>query len=526
MSVSRERLPNARGGFSLGVGPFFRRSLPSLPVETPPYLERLLDALPGLLAWLSIAWVIIGAVHAPWVVLTVAALLATYMALRLTAAAIANLTGMRRTRRAEATDWQAEYGRRARADSLAWHDVQHLVVIPNYKEDIDVLRQTLGRLAESPLARTQVVVCLAMESADPNAHQTAQKLREAFQGCFRGLLATFHPRGLIGEVPGKSSNEAWAVRQAKRELVDLPGGNLDHMVVTIADADSRLHPRYLEALTCHFATAPHAMRHATFWQAPIRYHNNVWQIHPSLALVNAYSSAWELAYLAGGWWHALPISTYSLSLRQAESVGYWDTDVIAEDVHMFLKCYAARRGRVRIAPIYLPFSGYAVTGDNFLDACANRYQQTLRHAWGAREIGYSLRQMIRTATPIRRCLRVWLRVTHDHLMAGAGWAIMTVGGQLTLLLNPWLFRTLSVQLIVLQVALAVVTLVSLLFWLLDLRQRPPRPHRWRPAEVPLMLVSFAALAVLVLFLVALPALEAQTRLMLGVPLRYRVARKV
>ena len=47
-------------------------------------------------------------------------------------------------------------------------------------------------------------------------------------------------------------------------------------------------------------------------------------------------------------------STYSLSMRMAHDVGYWDADVIPEDWHMFLKCFYQLEGAVDVQPIFLP----------------------------------------------------------------------------------------------------------------------------------------------------------------------------
>lgn len=494
--------------------------------EPPVIVERLLDGIPGWLAWASLVLVVVGSVLAPWTVFTVAAVIGAYMAARMLLAALANVVGLRRITAWEHTDWRAEYERRKRPDSLPWEDVRHMIVVPSYKEDVRILRETLQRFAESSLARSQVTIVLAMEGADPSAGETATALKNEFASAFRQIIATYHPRGLTGEVAGKSSNVAWAVRHARFEMVDDNGDPIEHVAITVTDADSLLHPKYLESLTCLFATAPN--RQNQIWQAPIRFHSKVWETNAALALVQVYSAAWELAYLAGWWWQAMPMSTYSLGLKLAASVDYWDADVIAEDWHMFIKCYYRRRGRFTITPIYLPFKAYTVSGNSFLDSCRNRYAQTLRHAWGAKEIGYTITQMIANPTAFTRSTRVFLRVAHDNLMAGAGWVVMSFGTQLPFLLNPELLgKMLSTpQYLLIQFSLAAVAITGLIFWSADMQLRTPKPTPWTLSERLLTLASFLALPVLVLILVAVPVIEAQTRLMLGIPLHYKVARKI
>ncbi|MBX3080451.1 MAG: hypothetical protein KF716_02385 [Anaerolineae bacterium] len=489
--------------------------------------ERVLDGIPGFLAWFSLIFVIFTAIYAPWIAFNTAVVIAVYMAGRMVLGAIGTTMGLRKIRQWERTDWRAHYEQTRSTDSLAWEDVTHVVCIPNYKEELSILRQTLVRLAESPLAKEQVAVVLAMEAGEPQAGMKAIALKEEFATCFKHILLTLHPKGLSGELQGKSANENWAIRSARRHFVEELGYPQDNLIITICDADSLLHPLYLECLTSHFATSK--MRHSTVWQSPIRYHSNIWSIHPALGLVQAYSAAWELAYMAAPWWHPLPISTYSLSMHLAEDVGFWDTDVIAEDVHMFIKCFFRRSAKLHLGRVYLPFSGNSVTGNTFFEACKNRYQQTIRHAWGAKEIGYTLAQILERpdAAPLR-AQQLLFRVTHDHIMSGAGWIAMTFGQLLPLLLHPTLTTELSTapQFYILQVAFAAVGVLGVVFWWIDLRLRPPRPTPWTLKEIGVTILSFAMLAPLTVLFVALPVMQAQTRLLLGMPIQYRVARKV
>ena len=95
----------------------------------------------------------------------------------------------------------------------------HVIAIPNYKEDVATLRRTIATLAQQRDASTQLVVVLAMEARDPLARATAQTLRKEFSHQFRGMHCTLHSLK-SGEVAGKSSNENWAVRCAKRRYCD------------------------------------------------------------------------------------------------------------------------------------------------------------------------------------------------------------------------------------------------------------------------------------------------------------------
>ncbi len=513
---------NRRNSVQFGVG----RSIWS--GSPPPAIpEQVLDGIPGFLAWLSLLLIVACAVIFPRVAVAVAGLLAFYTAVRFVLGAWANFMGLRRIRQWAQIDWRAEYERYASPESLSRDQVHHVVIIPNYQEPLSVMRRTLAALSRQENAARQMTIVLAMEGADPSAQSKAEQLRDEYRSAFAHLYFTIHPKGLPGEMQCKSANEAWAARWIKRRLVDQKGFDIDRIMVTTMDADTIWHPKYFACLTTLYALDPG--RYLRFWQGPIRYHNNIWDINPTMALVHAYSSTWELAYLAAPRWIALPMSSYSLSLRLLDSVGHWDSDVIADEWHMFIKAFFQRGGEVRLVPVFLPFSGEATGGNGLWDSLKNRYQQSLRHAWGSKEVGYTLARIVEhPEMPIWRGLRMFFRVAHDIILAGAGWVIMTVGSQLVLVLYPELFfaELNTWPFLLLQISLAVVSVLGFVFWFLDMRLRPPRPRPWSFREILMTAISFPLLPFLTLVVLALPAIHAQTLLMLGMPIQFKVTRKV
>lgn len=515
-----------RNNVQLGVGQSIWGGTP--PSAIP---ERVLDGIPGYLAWLALALCIILSFVYPRSLLLIAALVGFYSAFRFIIAAYANVLGLRRIREWNAMDWSARYHEHDPSALLPWSAPLHVVIVPNYKEPIDVLRQTLDGLARQYEARQRMIVVLAMEAAEQNCAEKAEQLIREYTPCFKHIYHTVHPRGLPGEMQCKSANEAWAARWVKRRLVDELGYEMDHILVTTQDADTLWHPHHFHALTYLFATHPE--RHLRFWQSPIRYHGNIWDINPLLRLVNAYSGAFELAYLAATWWIPMPMSSYSLSLRLLDSSGYWDSDVIADEWHMFIKAYFARDGKVKLERMYLPFLGQAATGENLWAAFKARYQQTLRHAWGSKEVGFMVAKMLEhPEMEFRPAFRLLFRIAHDILLAGPGWIILTVGSQLPYLVHPTLLSQIVSEglsnptFVLLQFSFATVSVLGILFWYMDVRARPPRPRPAPAGEWLLTLLSFPLLAVLTLFLVAIPTLQAQTRLMIGMPLQFRVTRKI
>jgi hypothetical protein len=515
-----------RNNVQIGVGRSIWAGTPPSPIP-----ERILDGIPGCLAWLALLISIASAIAFPRTVMAIAAVLGLYSAVRFLFAGLANVRGLRLIHQWEKVDWRARYCENKTDDSLAWEVVHHVVIIPNYKEPIPVLIRTLDVLAAQFEAKQRITIVMAMEAGEDGCTEKAEYLRQLYERHFANFFYTIHPRGLPGEMQCKSANQAWAARWIKRNLVDERGYNIDHIVVTTMDADTRWHKNYFAALTYLFAVNPD--RYLRFWQGPIRYHGNIWEINPLMRIVNAYSTAFELAYLAAPWWMALPMSSYSLSLRLLDISGFWDTDVIADEHHMFIKAYFARDGQVKLEPVFLPFLADATTGENLWEAIKNRYQQTLRHAWGSKEVGFTIARMLEhPEMEFLPAFNLLVRIAHDILLAGAGWIILTVGAQFPFVLHPTLMGQMlnegfsNPTWVVLQASLLLVSILGIVFWYQDVMVRPPRTKPQTMVERFLTLLSFPLLPVLTLIFVALPVLQAQTRLMIGAPLQFRVTKKL
>ncbi len=488
-----------------------------------PFAQRMLDALPAMMTGSIVLVTLVALFYAPFALSVVTLIWVWYLVARFSFALYSHLRGLRHIKTANQQNWRELYTqfRTTHADSLSWEAVHHIILMPSYGEPIEVLRQSLSQLSTSDEASAMTVV-LAMEAREKDGFAKASQLRDEFAPRFERILITQHPYGVEGELAGKSSNTNYAIRQASIEV--LRHHPAENIVVTVMDADTQWHSRYFSALTYAFITHPD--RYHAFWQAPIRYHGKIEELHPALRLINVFASALELSYLSS-WWLSLPISSYSLSFKLLQSCDFWDANVIAEDWHMFLKAYFAKNGRVRVNAIYLPFIASVVGGDTFWQAVRNRYHQTVRHALGSREIGYTWANITQSPDiPIHKRMRLFGRVTHDILAASAGWTLLVLGGQVV----PFI-HGLGVYggnwgvFIGLQVAFFMLTLMAISFWLIDnhVRGEPLIPKGWGERfHTVLGFVMFPALTV---FLLTLPVFHAQWWLLTGTQLVYRVAPK-
>ncbi|KAK3397953.1 glycosyl transferase family group 2-domain-containing protein [Sordaria brevicollis] len=274
----------------------------------------------------------------------------------------------------------------------------HAIVIPNYKEETDTLRETLEVLASHPQARVTYDVYLAMEQRESDVETKAVLLANEFTRRFRSINFTVHPSNIPGELPGKGSNLAWAARQLSQRYT--PAQRKD-VIVTGIDADSHLLANYFTLVTTMHVAHPRTAT-TTLYSAPIVFDRNA---HDVPAIVRVADIMWSAAGMSGlhqGSYVAPPTSVYSVPLELVDRVRGWDCDseAIGEDLHMYLKCFFALNGNLTVRTVLSPVSQTNVTGGGrnkglpgiVMDMWA-RYRQALRHMWGALDTGYSLRMM-------------------------------------------------------------------------------------------------------------------------------------
>jgi hypothetical protein len=475
---------------------------------------------PGLVVWLAITSPLWGAVLAPQVLGFFLVLFSAYWLVKSIIFAWGVVVGYVRLEQAQRRDWYA-----AAAALPGFSRLRHLVLIPTYQENEEILADTLHHLAMQDVPLNRVAVVLAFEERDPAAPARARHLQQRFGALFGELLVTFHP-DLPGEVKGKSSNLAWAARRVEEELVKTGRLSPHHLLVTVCDADSRLHRGYLAALS--YATLSHQDGPYHVFQPAILFYANHWRLPAPLRAINSVYSLYELSRMVPS--HRLVTqSTYSLSWTAAHGVGFWDTDVIPEDSRLFFKVFVHFGQRVKVRPIFLPVYADAAEGRTLGATVVNSYQQILRWAWGVSDVPYVVLGALRARHipwHIRAARVAWY--VEEHLVWPSHWFLLMLGGSIPPLVNPdyarsalglWQAGLTSAFLGFCMPCLAVVIFA-------DWRLRPEHPEGEDLFDVLKGWAAFALLPIVSLPLAAAPALDAHTRLLFGRYLEYRVTEKV
>ncbi|KAJ3024861.1 UNVERIFIED_CONTAM: hypothetical protein HDU68_007704 [Siphonaria sp. JEL0065] len=320
------------------------------------------------------------------------------------------------------SDSKAEFG--ADDELMTIQEVMHVIVVPNYKETLGTLTETLDVLASHALAKTNYKVCLAMEENESGSGEKAVGIIAGYSGRFHTITYTVHPKNIEGEIRGKSSNTNWACTQLYRRLIatgslqeayssnplkpetiqlnesdPIPAetqAQIKRHVYTCMDADSCFAADFFIMVAYEYTTLSPSARKAAIFIPSIVFDRNSDTVNTFTRMVDKSWSAIQVGVFIPGYPFKPATSAYCVPMELAHAVGFWDTgrEALGEDYHMTFKCFFATSGRLRVTPIYSPASQCNVVGTKptLISGIFGRVQQTRRHMWGALDFGYVVRQ--------------------------------------------------------------------------------------------------------------------------------------
>jgi cellulose synthase/poly-beta-1,6-N-acetylglucosamine synthase-like glycosyltransferase len=486
--------------------------------------RRFFAVLPGALAWTTLVGLSVLAFIVPFWIAVFIIVFDVYVLVRAAYMSIHLVYAYLRLHQMKNIDWVARC-RRA-TGGLPWQQVHHIVVLPTYDESLIVLRTTLRALAavEYPPERLHVVVGFE-ERSGPAARERAAKLREEFSTRFGTFLTTFHPDNLPGEKRVKSANANWAVKKAEKRLLER-GIPVDHILVSNFDSDTVVSPTYFAYLTYVFINHPD--RYRVSYQPLPMYNNNLWDAPAFSRVIATGSTFWQMIESTRPE-RLVTFSSHSMTLRALKDVGYWQADIISEDSRIFWQCLLRYDGNYRTEPLYTSVSMDAALADSWWRTFKNQYKQKRRWAWGIENFPYLAEGFIRNKRIPRRIKFTYaLRTLEGHyswattaiIVAGLGWLPIFFGGAQfhTTVLSyslPFVARTIMS---IAMTGLVVSTVLSLLLL-------PPKPARYSAWRYVSMFLQWILVPVIATILSALPALDAETRLLLGRDLSFNVMQK-
>ncbi|NCN51281.1 MAG: glycosyltransferase family 2 protein [Candidatus Pacebacteria bacterium] len=501
------------------MGNILRTYLKRHPVRS----QRFLEILPGFVSWSLILFPFWGSLIVPEFVAYFVIAFAVYWLYRSLSMSVLAVMGHFRIKAASSFNWIADLKKNF---PKKWNSIQHIIIIPTYKEPLETLERTLDGLSKQSYPQKNLHIMLSFEEREgKDADEKAKILIKKYGEVFGNLWTTKHP-DIEGEVKGKSSNTSWGARIAKKHLIDDQKFDLDFVTISSEDADALFHKDYFANVSFEFLSEKNPYN--KIWQGAVVFYNNIWKVPPPIRVLASMFSVIQIHILMRSD-RLINFSTYTTSLKHVVEIDFWDTNVIPEDYRLFFKSYFAKKGDFEVKPIFLPIYSDAAESGTWWETFVNQYEQLKRWAWGVSDDAYIIKQYI-NATEIpfwEKTIRV-SKTVEDHFLWPVNWFIVTIAAFLPPLLNPAFNRTtIGKTLPQVTSTLLTLSLVSMvIIFIIDAVNRPPRPNKGNPFSYIMQPLEFFLLPIIGFFFSALPGIDAHTRLMLGKYIEYRVTEKV
>ncbi|MGE5297730.1 MAG: hypothetical protein ACM3KM_01040, partial [Acidobacteriaceae bacterium] len=371
-----------------------------------------------------------------------------------------------------------------------------------------------------------IFVLATEERAGELAEKNGELLTREYGDKFFKFLVTKHPDGLEGEVKGKGANVTFAGRKAK-EVIDELGIPLEDVIVSAFDSDTTVDPNYFSHLTFDFLTIPKPFNSS--YQPMPMFHNNIWDT-PAIARVIATSSSfWQLVE-ASRPDRLITFSSHSMSFKTLVDVGFWRTDIIPEDSHIFWQCFLHFNGDYRTWPLFTTVSMDAVLGETYWGTLVAQYKQKKRWAWGVTEISLIFPEIFRNKLIPRWKKFIYSeRLVEGHyfwatasiMLAILGWLPLIFGGHrfgTTVLASNLPFMT--------RLIMSVATFFLVFSMYVNMVLLPPRPKGYSRWKTITMVLQWLFTPIVSSVFGSMPAIDAQTRLMFAKYMEFWVTPKI
>ncbi|CAF4068338.1 unnamed protein product [Rotaria sp. Silwood2] len=260
--------------------------------------------------------------------------------------------------------------------------IRHIVAISCYKEPVDLIARSVQTLADQTEVR-RITMVISFEERTPDEEKKCQFLQEKFQNCgFERLIYTTHPFGLPNEIPGKCSNSNYGLCTAVKEM-GIVEGEMDHILVTTCDADSKFPPQYIAALTSKYLKENRPAL-TTIYQSPLFYN---WKLD-GLSFVTRVTGLLRSFLMLGALipFNINTMSIFSFSLSLAKKGDFVHPSYQMDDIICLIRWMGVTQQRLRISMIPVPVLSGPTSGETIEKEIIEWARQARRWTIGAAEV--------------------------------------------------------------------------------------------------------------------------------------------
>ncbi|MBI2463645.1 hypothetical protein HYV57_01680 [Candidatus Peregrinibacteria bacterium] len=493
---------------------------------------RLFEMIPGLISWTALALPVIFSIVEPkfvayfiisytllWLFRSVLLSINLSKSFSLTKQALS----INWQKKLEENDWENLYGT-SKKNNLG-EGLYQAILFVTYKESLEVVEASIKSYVSSAFPSKKIIFVFAGEERDrENFLNMSLLLKKKYEHLFARFLVTLHPGGLPGEIMGKSANSRYAAQKLK-EYVDQQGITYKNVIVSNFDADTVVHPQYFSELSYKYLHTKNNLKKT--YQPTHMYHNNIWDVPSMMRLVSLSCTYLRMAESMNKR-KFKSFSSRSIGLQTLIDIDYWDPGIIPEDSRQYWTAFFLSDGDHELVPIYTPVYMDAVLDKDYFSTFKSQYTQLRRWAWGVCDFAFVMANSLNN-TKIPRWKKIIdiLTLLENHFCWATAPILITFSGWLPGLLNSQ-FRTTVLAYTTPSLTSKVLTLAGigiLTCIIVSFSLIPPRPHGKKWVQTVILMAQWTLTPVVSIFLSAIPALDAQTRLLFGRYLEYQVTPK-
>lgn len=476
-------------------------------------MKRALEILPGFLSWTTLFLMVFTSTKLPIAAAIFIILFDIYWLLK----TIYLYLHLRITYKLMSENLKINWLEKLKQINKNWNEIYHLIIFPMYKEPYEVVYESFLSLKKANYPKEKFIVILATEErAGEEAQKVAQKIKEQFEKKFFKFLITIHPQNLEGEIPGKGSNETWAAKKAKELIIDQLGIKYENIITSVFDIDTQIFPEYFGRLSYIFSTTSDNLK--SIYQPIPLFTNNIFEANALARTISFSSTFWQMMQQSRPE-RLTSFSSQSIPFKALVDIGFWQTDAVSEDSRIFWQCYLHYNGNFKVTPLVYPISMDANAWPSFWKTIKHLYLQQRRWAWGVDDIPYLIYGFIKNKyIPLKKKFYwsfhiiegFWSWATNSILIFALGWLPVVLGGKefnsTMISYNLPKLTGFIVQLSMFGVITSAILAIILL---------PPKPPEFKKWHYIFYIIQWFLLPITLIIFGSIPALEAQTRLMLG-----------
>jgi hypothetical protein len=401
-----------------------------------------------------------------------------------------------------------------------WEEIYQVVFVTNFREDINITGPSYEAIKNSNYPNEKIIIVSCGERNDEkNYIKVREALREKYQDVFLDIQYYMHDLQ-EGEVRGKGANLYSAGHKFMEFLTrNHPEIKPENVFVTTLDGDHIIHKEYFSRLTYKYIIDPNRDR-KTYQPVPILF-NNIWDA-PAPNRVLAMSNSFFQIIEAVRPFRLKTFAAHSQSLQTLLITDFWSNKTIVEDGHQFWRTYFAYNGDHEMVALFIPVYMDCVLAENLFKTFKNQYMQMRRWAWGISDFPFVVKNFMKhPEIPFgEKCLQTF-RLFGGHF----SWS--TASFLLAFAWVPLLFNKSFQDTVLAHNVTYFSSTIMNLAWIglfvniwIFFTLLPKRPSHLRKTRYFGMIIQWLLVPVVALFLSAIPALESQTRLMIGKYLDY------